>query len=144
MNILSKITKADSSAFTLNVALLFFRLGISAELIIVHGLKKIGVGTGAVEAVPNPFDLPETFNFWMAASANLFFPVLVMLGLFTRLSVLPILAVTLTGYFIVHGHDSLLERDIPYVYSLAFLFLLIVGPGKYSLDYLFSHRHPLT
>jgi putative oxidoreductase len=56
------------------------------------------------------------------------------MGLLTRLAILPVLAVTLTGYFIEHWGDTLLERDPPFMYSIAFLLLLVLGPGRYSLD----------
>ncbi|WP_207536438.1 DoxX family protein [Desertivirga arenae] len=140
MNNLLIFNRAESSRLSLNISLLLLRVGIAGELFFVHGLKKLGVGTGVAEAVPNPFHLPETLNYWTAVSANLFFPILVMVGLFTRLSVIPTLVVTLTGYFIVHANDPLLEKDIPYVYSLVFIFLLIAGPGKFSIDYLISTK----
>jgi len=118
------------------MAVLVFRILLSLELIIVHGLKKIGVGIPVAETIPNPFHLPTELNNYMAIAANLFFPVLVAFGFFTRIAVLPILAVTLSGYFVVHAHDSLLVRDIPFMYSLGFVFLFLTGPGKYSIDHL--------
>jgi len=117
-----------------NRGIFIFRLLVSGELIIVHGLKKIGVGIAQAEVVPNPFGLPEIVNQIFATGANLVCPLFIIVGLFTRLATLPILAVTLTGYFVVHGNDSLIERDIPFMFSVAFLFILAVGPGSYSLD----------
>jgi len=117
-----------------NRAVLLFRILISGELIIVHGLKKIGVGIAQAEVVPNPLGLPEMLNQVFATGANIVCPLLIILGLFTRLAAIPIVAVTLTGYFVVHGNDSLLERDIPFMFSVAFLFIIAVGPGRYSID----------
>lgn len=128
-----------SSGWLLSSGLLFLRITLSLELIIVHGLKKLGIGVMEEEKIPNPFHLYERFNNDMALLANLVFPVLVLFGLFTRLATLPILVVTLTGYFIVHWKDSLLISDVPFMYSIAFISILIMGPGKYSLDkYLFK------
>ncbi len=131
--------QSDAGSKRNNIALLFFRVIVSLELIIVHGLKKLGIGVTIPEIVPNPLGLPETVNFIFATAANILFPVCIIFGLFTRLSTLPVLAVTLTGYFIVHGGDSLIERDIPFMYSLSFLLLLLLGPGKYSLDKILSN-----
>src|ERR1044072_1654737 len=102
---------------------------------LAHGLKKLGVGVAVAEQVPNPLHLPEMLNEGFAIAGNLVFPVFVILGLFTRLAILPILAITLTGYFVVHWHDSILERDTPFMYSMVYLFILFIGPGKYSIDY---------
>jgi len=114
--------------------LLLFRVAASAELIAAHGLKKIGVGVAEAETVPNPLHLPEAFNQAFATAANLVFPLFVILGLLTRLATLPVLAVTLTGFLVVHLHDPILIRDTPYIYSVVFLLILAMGPGKYSLD----------
>ena len=132
--------RSDAGSDRNNIALLLFRSIISLELIIVHGLKKLGIGVAVPEVVPNPFGMPETLNFIFAASANILFPFFIILGIFTRLSALPVLAVTLTGYFIVHGGDPLPERDIPFMYSLCFLLILFLGPGKYSLDKVLANK----
>lgn len=124
----------NSSWDTVSLGLLFFRIAVSVELLLVHGIKKLGVGVNAAEVVPNPLHLPETLNQLFATTANVVLPLFVIFGLVTRLAVLPILAVTLTGYFVVHGNSPLPERDIPFMYSISFLLLLIVGPGKYSMD----------
>lgn len=118
----------------IHLALFVFRIALSLELIVAHGLKKLGVGVAEAEQVPNPLHLPEEFNSLFADAANLVFPVFVIFGLFTRVAVLPILAVTLTGYFILHWNDALLIKDTPFMYSLCYLFLFFVGPGKYSID----------
>lgn len=119
--------------------MLFFRIAVSLEIILVHGFKKLGIGVATAEKVPNPLHLPETFNYAFAVAANIFFPFLVLLGLCTRLATLPTLAVTLTGYFVLHWNDAALVRDTPFIYSVIFLFILALGPGKYSVDnYIFK------
>ncbi|MUV02987.1 DoxX family membrane protein [Flavobacterium rakeshii] len=117
-----------------SLGLLFFRIAVSIELILVHGLKKLGVGVSTAEVVPNPLHLPEALNQVFATTANVILPLFVIFGIVTRLAVVPILAVTLTGYFVVHGGSPLPERDIPFMYSISFLLLFITGPGKYSID----------
>jgi putative oxidoreductase len=95
--IINYITNIYPAANTFHFSLLVFRVLLSLEMIYAHGLKKLGVGVTEAEHVPNPLHLPEAFNNLFADAANLFFPALVILGLLTRLSILPILAVTLTG-----------------------------------------------
>ncbi|ATN05835.1 DoxX family protein [Chryseobacterium indologenes] len=129
------ITNTSLEGKLIHIALLIFRIALSLELIFAHGLKKLGIGVAEAEKVPNPLNLPEAFNSLFADAANLFFPVFVIFGLLTRAAVLPILAVTLTGYFVLHWNDALLIKDTPFMYSLCYLFLLFVGPGKYSIDH---------
>ncbi|ESU18970.1 DoxX family protein [Flavobacterium cauense R2A-7] len=139
-NLIQKITNVYPSAYVVDIALLVFRISLSVELMVAHGLKKLGIGVAAAEQVPNPLHLPEAFNSLFANAANLFFPVLVIFGFFTRIAVLPILAVTLTGYFVLHWNDSLLIKDTPYMYSLCYLLLFILGSGRYSLDYFINQK----
>ena len=117
-----------------NFSMLLFRVAASLEMIFVHGFKKLGIGTAEAEKVPNPLHLPEAFNDAFAVSANIVFPLLVLIGLCTRLATLPTLAVTLTGYFILHWNDAALIKDTPFIYSIIFLLIFLLGPGKYSVD----------
>lgn len=132
--IIKKVVGSEPLGKNYDVVLLVFRILLSVELMYAHGLKKIGIGVMEAEKVPNPIHLPEAINSMFAISANLFFPILVILGFFTRLSVLPILAVTLTGYFVLHFNDTPLVRDMPFMYSLSYLLILFLGAGKYSVD----------
>jgi len=126
--------------FLFNISMLFFRIAISLEMIFVHGFKKLGIGVAAAEQVPNPLHLPEDFNYAFAVFANIFFPFLVLIGLCTRLATLPSLAVTLTGYFVLHWNDAATVRDTPFIYSVIFFLILFMGPGKYSVDNYISKK----
>ncbi|MCG2617435.1 DoxX family protein [Terrimonas sp. NA20] len=134
------ITSVFPAATSFHLTMLVFRILVSVQLMTTHGLKKLGVGVEQAENIPNPLGLPEQLNSYFATAANLFFPVLVISGFFTRLAALPILAVTMTGYFVLHWNDSLLEKDMPFMYSVSFLLILVLGPGKYSIDHLINKK----
>lgn len=133
--LIRRLTTISPTLNLFHLSMLLFRIAVSIELIVAHGLKKLGIGVAMVEQVPNPLQLPEIFNQGFALASNLIFPVFVILGLFTRVVILPILAVTLTGYFVLHWHDALLVKDAPFMYSVVYLLILALGPGKYSIDY---------
>ncbi|HEY0427157.1 MAG TPA: DoxX family protein [Pyrinomonadaceae bacterium] len=135
VEVLQNIFYSDVGSGFNNFALLVFRLLLCYEMIRVHGLKKMAKAGGVPEIVPNPLGLPPKLNQLIADFSDLVAPVLVALGLATRISVLPILAVTLTGYFVVHRKDVLSVRDIPYMYSLSYLFIFLIGAGRFSVDY---------
>ena len=135
---LVKITSIYPTVTTFHVVVLFFRVAVSVQLILAHGLKKIGVGVDMAEVVPNPFGLPENINQSFAIASNLVFPCFIILGLFTRPASIGVLVVTLTGFFIVHRNDNALVKDAPYMYSAAALLILFLGAGKYSFDFLIS------
>jgi putative oxidoreductase len=82
-----------------------------------------------------PFLAPEIAA-PMAAFAEHFFPVLILLGLATRLSALALLGMTLTIQLFVYP-DAYPTHG---VWAVALLFLLTQGPGKLSLDCWISSR----
>jgi putative oxidoreductase len=140
MKTIQFINKLNNKVYSFDIILLAFRILVSLQLIVVHGLKKVGIGIEVAETVPNPFNLPNWFNESFAIASNLLFPIFVIVGFYTRLATIPILVVTLSGYFIVHWNDSLLVRDIPFMYSIAFLLIAFSGAGKYSIDEIVRNR----
>lgn len=75
----------------------------------------------------------------VAAFAEHFFPVLLLLGLATRFSALALLVMTLTIQIFVYPDAYPLHG----VWAAVLLFLMATGPGKLSLDHLLWRRcHP--
>ena len=134
IEIIKQILHSDLGNSFNNAALLVFRVLLAIELFRVHGMKKFRVENGQKEHVPNPLHLPEKLNGLVATFSDTIIPFFIILGLGTRLAVLPTIGVTAIGYFVVHKNDSLEVRDVPYMYTLSLLLLLALGAGTYSLD----------
>ena len=113
---------------------------VSLSMWSIHGLKKALDFAATAKEIPDPFGIVGAASAAIAILANLSATILVALGLFTRPAALLILSVTLTGLFIVHAADPWTIRDVPLMYSLAFGIILILGPGRYSLDHLISQK----
>jgi len=139
-NLFKYLLYSDLGSQINNWAVLIFRLLLMLELFRVHGMKKFRVQNGAKEHVPNPLGLPDKLNGLVATFSDTVVPVLVALGVGTRVFLLPSIGVTAIGYFIVHRKDSIEVRDVPYMYTLAMFFLWVIGPGTISIDnYLLNH-----
>ncbi|KAF2517125.1 DoxX family protein [Flavobacterium foetidum] len=132
---IKQILYSDLGTSFNNMAFLVFRVLLAVELFRVHGMKKFRLENGQKEQVPNPLHLPEKLNGFVATFSDTAVPLFIILGLGTRLAVLPTIGVTAVGYFVVHRKDSLEVRDVPYMYTLSLLLILAFGAGKYSLDY---------
>lgn len=133
-NIIHTLLYSDLGSDVNNIIILVFRLLLMLELFRVHGMKKFRLENGQREHVPNPLNLPEKLNAFVATFSDTVVPFLVMLGLGTRLVLLPTIGVTAIGYFVVHRKDNIEVRDVPYMYTLSLLFLWAVGSGTWSLD----------
>lgn len=135
MEIIKLLLASDAGSPFNNGALLAFRVLLAIELFRVHGMKKFRVQNGEKEHVPNPLHLPEKLNNLVATFSDTVVPVFIILGLCTRLTILPTIGVTAVGYFVVHRKDSLEVRDVPYMYTLCLLLLLALGAGTFSIDH---------
>jgi putative oxidoreductase len=123
-----------------NAALLGYRVLLALELFRVHGMKKFQVGNGQREQVPNPLRLPDKLNGQVAMFSDTVVPFLLMIGIGTRLILLPAIGVVSVGYFVVHRKDTIEVRDVPYMYAISLILIWILGAGRYSVDfYLFNY-----
>jgi putative oxidoreductase len=137
IDIIKELLYTDLGNSLNNWAICIFRILLAFELFRVHGLKKFRLENGQREKVPNPLHLPEKLNAMTATLSDTVAPLLLVFGIATRLIVLPVIGVTAVGYFVVHRHDSAEVRDVPYMYTICFLFLLCTGAGTISADHYF-------
>ncbi|MEL7001398.1 MAG: DoxX family protein [Bacteroidota bacterium] len=124
----------------MSITMLIFRSLVAFAMIRTHGIKKVADIEGEIANIPDPFGLGGEFTAFMAIFTNIVLTAFIALGFFTRLSALGILSVTLSGLFLVHWADPWPVKDIPLMYSLVYFLIMIIGPGRYSIDYLIKKR----
>ncbi|WP_425235704.1 DoxX family protein [Ulvibacterium sp.] len=129
-----KIFNSEPSFLSKDCTLLFFRILVSLSMINTHGMKKLLSFEDTVKHIPDPIGVGGEISAVVAIVANIVAPLFIIVGLTTRLAAMATLSVTLMGFFIVHGNDPWAVRDVPLMYSLAYLLIFFMGPGKYSLD----------
>jgi len=59
---------------------------------------------------------------------------LLALGLFTRLSAVPLVATMRTAAFITHGADPFAEKELALVSLTGFTAVLLMAPGSFALQ----------
>ena len=92
-----------------------------------------------------PFNLlPDALNWNLAMYAELLLPVLLLLGLATRLSALGLMVVTAVAWAAVHAGSGYNVCDNGYkmalIYIVVLIPLLLQGAGTWSIDQLIKHR----
>ena len=120
-----------------DIGLLIFRIGISG-LMLTHGVPKLLKFFGSEEIVfGDPLGLGQVTTFSLAVFAEFVCAVLVLIGLGTRLAVIPIMITMAVAALIVHASDGFGRQELPLLYLFGFLLLFFTGSGKYSLDHYF-------
>ncbi|MCM4158933.1 DoxX family protein [Antarcticibacterium flavum] len=115
--------------------LLIFRLGISG-LMLTHGIPKLITFFGSEPITfADPIGIGEVASFTFAVFAEFVCSILVILGLGTRLAVIPLIATMAVAALIVHWTDGFGSQELPLLFLFGYLLLFFTGGGKYSLDW---------
>lgn len=124
----------------IDLGLLILRLG-AAGLMLTHGFPKLMKLFGGEEIVfADPFGFGMGITLALAVLAEFICSILVILGLGTRIAVIPLIITMFTAVSIVHASDPFQQKELALLYLLIFVVLLITGAGKHSLDFYWLKR----
>lgn len=137
MQWLRRIVASSASAATLLIRVIVGGIFLSEGLQKFLFPAQLGVGRFAKIGIPWPQIMAP-----FVGSVEISCGVLILLGLFTRLAVLPLIidilvAITTTKLPLLPGHGFWVmahEARTDYAVLLGSVFLLIVGSGRWSLD----------
>ena len=124
--------------FPLSILQFLFRLSIAA-VFWSSGLTKIASWQTTIVLFRDEYKvpmLPPEVAAYLAASIELTMPVLLVLGLLTRLATLPMLGMTLIIEIFVYPEDWIEHL----IWASLLLFILTRGPGLLSLDHAITKR----
>ncbi|MFD2519879.1 DoxX family protein [Emticicia soli] len=116
-----------------SLAIFILRLGF-ALLLIPHGYNKLQSFLAGDHDFPDPLHISPAGSQALTIFAEFFCALLLILGLFTRLSALILIVCMLVIAFVIHGQDPLGDKEQSLLYLIGFIAIFLTGPGKYSLD----------
>ncbi|MEQ1876699.1 MAG: DoxX family protein, partial [Bdellovibrionia bacterium] len=76
---------------------------------------------------------PQT-SLALAIFAEVFCSLGIVTGLCTRLAAIPLMVTMFVASVIVHADDPWSKKELSAVYFIAFTAILVMGPGRLSLD----------
>ncbi|MCM1111374.1 MAG: DoxX family protein [Clostridium sp.] len=130
-----------------NMARLFMRLFVGV-MFLQFGIRHLVNFDSLRYVFPSVLGIPSEASLIIMICVELICSLCIMVGFLTRLSCIPpILVMIAAEYYIVHdmlgsipldGIDSTDPGYLPIMFIGIYLFLLLAGPGKISLDYFFS------
>lgn len=123
----------------LDTWLLLLRILVAAFML-THGLPKFYKLMSGDFAFADPIGLGESTTLFLAVFAEVICSTFILVGLGTRIATLPLIATMLVAAFISNWNDPFGKKELPLLYLFIYVTLLILGSGKYSLDYLLSRR----
>ena len=125
-------TQYSENAF--NMASLALRLVFGLLLCINHGFEKM-LHFGKFEYIFfDPFHIGHRWSLVLAIFAEVFCALMLVLGLFTRAAALVLVIEMAVAAFLFHKGTSLSVHEPALTYLAAFFAVLMVGPGRISVD----------
>ncbi|NRF40254.1 DoxX family protein [Pedobacter foliorum] len=118
--------------------LLVTRIAIAAFML-THGLQKLPwLLAGGEIQFADPIGVGQATSLVLTVFAEVVCSILVLLGLGTRLAVIPLIITMLVAILIIHAPDAFEKKELAVHFLVTYLFLLVAGSGKYSVDHLIS------
>lgn len=118
-----------------DISLLLLRLVFGGFMIINHGWGKLMklLSEGPIK-FGDPLGVGTELSLSLAVFSEVACSVLIIIGLFTRWASIPALFTMLVAAFVVHGGDTIRDKESALLFGTAYLVILLMGPGRYSLD----------
>lgn len=111
--------------------LLFMRVAAAVLLLLIHGLPKLLDWSSELQRIEDPFGLGASLTLGLAVFAEVFCPLLLILGICARLACLPVIAVLLVALVVVHPEWSLEQGQFAWLFLVLYAGLALTGPGPW-------------
>lgn len=133
------IFSINRSSESVDIAIFLARVGI-ALLMLTHGISKTALFSETPVQFMDFMGLGAELTLALAIFAEIGCSILILLGLGTRIAVIPLIVTMLVAVLIVHANDPFIKQEMGVHYLLIYIMLLITGSGKYSLDRLITAK----
>jgi putative oxidoreductase len=130
---MKKLLSVSYSNWAFNTAMLLLRIG-SGALIIPHGYSKLVHFAEKKDSFMNFMGMGSALSFSLVIFAEFFCGMFIVLGLFTRLAVLPLVISMSVVVFKANHGDIFGKGEEGALFLTCFLAILLCGPGKASAD----------
>ncbi|HRN58584.1 MAG TPA: DoxX family protein [Agriterribacter sp.] len=125
-----------STAYTdwaFNMAMLVLRVGLGLAML-PHGYDKLVHFSTKKNTFMDFLGMGSTVSLSLSLFAEFFCAMFVIIGLFTRFTVLPLIIGMSVALFKAHDAAMFGAGEKAALYLTGFLVILLVGPGKASVD----------
>ena len=108
-------------------------------LLMTHGLDKWQHLTELSTTFPDPFGIGSQYSVLLAIFGELVCAAAFIVGFLYRLAMIPMIITHGFAFFMVHD-GNINEGELALLYFSIFILMYFVGPGRFSIDYLFAKR----
>ena len=130
---MKRLFSINYSSTAFNLAMLLLRAG-SAILIMPHGYDKLVHFSENTSKFMNFLGLGSNLSLSLVIFAEFFCALFLIIGLFTRLVVIPLIIAMSVALFKAHNGEIFGDGEHAALYACCFITIFLCGPGKISVD----------
>ncbi|HLP20854.1 MAG TPA: DoxX family protein [Chitinophagales bacterium] len=128
-----QILATKVTALQANLSLLLLRVTLGV-LMIPHGYMKLTKFSELQEKFMDFMGLGKSVALSLTIGAEFFCSILLVAGLLTRFSVVPLIIAMIVAVFTAHNGEIFGDGEHAFLYLIGYVVILIAGGGKYSAD----------
>ena len=109
-------------------------------LMLIHGIPKMMKLMDGNMEFGDPIGIGVPASLTLTVFAEVICSILIIIGLWTRLALIPLIITMVVAAFIVHSADSLGVKEPSLMYLFGYITLFLLGSGKYAVDAILKKR----
>jgi putative oxidoreductase len=129
---MKKLLSTNYSTGAFNTGLLLIRL-VAGLVMLQHGYDKLTHFNEKIPDMINFMGIGQKWSLVLVVFSEFFCSLLLIIGLFTRFAAIPLFITMFVALWKVH-HMDFLHEDAIALYMACYLLIILVGPGKISVD----------
>ncbi|MEX2595906.1 MAG: DoxX family protein [Salibacteraceae bacterium] len=124
----------SNKAFDLDIGLFILRVFVGFTMLFGHGWGKMIRAMDGDYGFADVFGMGGTASLLLAIISEVICSAFLVLGLFTRAALIPLIITMLVAVFIIHADDPFSKQEFGLLYLIPYITLFFTGAGKYALD----------
>lgn len=121
---------------SIDLGLLLLRVWLGMSLFVRHGIEKVFGFSDMLTHFPDPLHIGAFPSLVFATLSDGICSILIILGLFTRLSSVVVMINLFVIFTFLRGFSFVGDGQLVYVYLGGYIAIFVSGAGKYSIDFL--------
>jgi putative oxidoreductase len=130
---MKKLLSIKYSAGAFNAAMLLLRIAMGA-IMMHHGYDKLVNFAKYKAQFINFLGIGQAASLSLVIFAEFFCALFIIIGLFTRFSVIPLIITMCVALFKTHHSDFMGDGEMASLYLAGYIVILLLGPGRVSVD----------
>lgn len=107
---------------------------VPSAFMLTHGYPKLMKLINGNTEFADPFGIGQAPSLFLAFVGEFICPLLMIIGFKTRWAAIPAAITMFVAAFMIHGADPFGRKELPLLYLAFFVIIMLLGPGKYSVD----------